>query len=111
MTFPSVVSDLLMFAPSLRRCPVAPVELALSEPAKSTKLATGCQLGSPQCSKESADLIRDTFSVSRFVSTSCLFMVNSRVNTAWDRDDLSKGVFGQMDVKSAASQPTSRSCW
>ena len=39
MTLPSVVSDLLMFAPSLRRCPVAPVELALSEPAKSTRLA------------------------------------------------------------------------
>lgn len=38
MTFPSVVSDLLMFAPSLSRAPVAPVELARSEPARSTKL-------------------------------------------------------------------------
>ena len=38
MTLPSVVKDLLMFAPSLRRCPVAPVELARSEPAKSIKL-------------------------------------------------------------------------
>jgi len=38
MTFPSVVKDLLMFAPSFKRCPVAPVEFALSDPAKSTKL-------------------------------------------------------------------------
>lgn len=38
MTFPSVVSDLLMFAPSFRRCPVAPVEFARSDPAKSIKL-------------------------------------------------------------------------
>ena len=38
MTFPRVVKDLLMFAPSLRRWPVAPVELARSDPARSTKL-------------------------------------------------------------------------
>ena len=38
MTFPSVVSDLFMFAPSLSRVPFAPVESARSEPAKSTKL-------------------------------------------------------------------------
>jgi hypothetical protein len=38
MTFPNVVSDLLMFAPSFSRWPVAPVEFARSEPAKSTKL-------------------------------------------------------------------------
>ena len=38
MTLPSVVSDLLMLAPSLRRVPVAPVESALSLPAKSTRL-------------------------------------------------------------------------
>ena len=38
MTFPSVVSDLLIFAPSFSLVPVAPVESALSEPAKSTRL-------------------------------------------------------------------------
>jgi len=38
MTFPSVVSDLLIFAPSFNLWPVAPVELARSDPAKSTKL-------------------------------------------------------------------------
>lgn len=36
ITFPSVVSDLLIFAPSLSRVPVAPVESARSEPARST---------------------------------------------------------------------------
>lgn len=34
---PRVERDLLMFAPSFNRAPVAPVELALSDPAKSTK--------------------------------------------------------------------------
>ena len=38
ITLPSVVSDLLMLAPSLRRVPLAPVESARSEPAKSTRL-------------------------------------------------------------------------
>lgn len=38
MTFPNVVNDLLMLAPSFRRAPVAPVELALSLPARSTRL-------------------------------------------------------------------------
>ncbi len=38
ITFPKVVSDLLILAPSLSRWPVAPVELARSDPAKSTKL-------------------------------------------------------------------------
>ena len=38
ITFPRVVRDLLMFAPSLRRTPLAPVLSALSDPAKSTKL-------------------------------------------------------------------------
>ena len=52
ITLPSVESDLLMSAPSLSRVPVAPVELARSEPAKSTKL------------------IRDTRSVLRFNSLS-----------------------------------------
>ena len=70
MTFPRVVRDLLMFAPSFNRCPVAPVELARSEPARSTRL------------------MRDTFSVSRLVSTSCLFIVRRRVKTACERDEL-----------------------
>lgn len=38
MTLPRVVSDRLMFAPSLRRAPVAPVASALSLPARSTRL-------------------------------------------------------------------------
>ena len=36
LTFPRVVSDLLIFAPSFSRVPDAPVEFARSEPAKST---------------------------------------------------------------------------
>lgn len=70
MTLPRVVKLLLMFAPSLSRCPVAPVEFARSEPARSIKL------------------IRDTFSVSKLVSLSCLFIVRSKVKTEWDRDEL-----------------------
>jgi hypothetical protein len=38
ITFPRVVNDLLMLAPSLSRVPLAPVESALSLPARSTKL-------------------------------------------------------------------------
>ena len=38
MTLPSVVSDLLMLEPSFSRVPVAPVELARSLPARSTRL-------------------------------------------------------------------------
>lgn len=38
MTRPRVLRDLLMFAPSLSRVPLAPVESALSDPAKSTRL-------------------------------------------------------------------------
>lgn len=37
MTLPRVVSDLLMLAPSFRRVPLAPVESARSDPAKSTR--------------------------------------------------------------------------
>lgn len=37
MTFPKVVRLLLMLAPSFKRVPLAPVESALSEPAKSTR--------------------------------------------------------------------------
>lgn len=37
MTLPSDESDLLMAAPSLRRSPVAPVDSARSEPARSTR--------------------------------------------------------------------------
>lgn len=36
MTFPSVVRLLLILAPSFSRVPLAPVESALSDPAKST---------------------------------------------------------------------------
>lgn len=57
-----------MFAPSFRRVPFAPVESALSEPAKSTKL------------------ILDTFSVVKSVIRSCLCCVKNIVNTACDRE-------------------------
>lgn len=86
MTFPNVVRDLLIFAPSLRRAPVAPVELARSEPAKSTKL-WDYELVRRRCVCNT-HLMRDTFSVSRFESTSCRFIVRITVNTACDRDDL-----------------------
>jgi hypothetical protein len=87
MTLPSVVSDLLMFAPSFRRWPVAPVELARSEPAKSIKLSFRLAFSFPHSSARGrTHLIRDTFSVSRFVSLSCLFIVSSSVNTACDRE-------------------------
>ena len=38
MTFPRVVNDLLIFAPSFNLFPFAPVDSALSLPARSTKL-------------------------------------------------------------------------
>ena len=37
ITFPKVVKLLLMFAPSFSRVPLAPVDSALSEPARSTR--------------------------------------------------------------------------
>ena len=90
MTLPSVVSDLLILAPSLSRCPVAPVELARSEPARSTKLHRS--KARTYYIVYIAHLIRDTFSVSRFVSVSCRFMVSRRVKTACERDDLEMNI-------------------
>ena len=40
ITFPKADKDLLMFAPSFKRSPVAPVLSALSDPAKSTRFIT-----------------------------------------------------------------------
>ena len=37
ITFPKVVKLLLMFAPSFNRVPLAPVDSALSDPARSTR--------------------------------------------------------------------------
>ena len=71
MTRPRVDKERLISAPSLSRAPVAPVEVARSEPARSTRL------------------ILATFSVSIRVSTSCLFWVTVRVKTAWERLDVS----------------------
>jgi hypothetical protein len=53
MTRPRVDNERLISAPSFNRAPTAPVEFARSEPAKSTSI------------------IRETFSVSIPVSTSC----------------------------------------
>jgi hypothetical protein len=53
MTVPRVINERLIFAPSLRVDPVAPVFDALSEPAKSTKLSfalTTCSLVTPPAS-------------------------------------------------------------
>lgn len=71
MTFPSVVRLLLILAPSLRRVPLAPVESARSEPAKSTRE------------------ILLTFSVVREVRVSCRCCVKKIVKTAWDREEVS----------------------
>lgn len=87
MTFPRVVNDLLMFAPSLSRCPVAPVEFARSEPARSTKLYIRLESDAPM-REGSAHLIRDTFSVSKFVARSRFFIVRRSVKTAWEREEL-----------------------
>ena len=67
MIFPKVVSDLLMFAPSFSRWPVAPVEFSRSEPAKLTKLVIDCHLEAHTGAARS-DLMRGTFSVSSLVS-------------------------------------------
>lgn len=92
MTLPRVVRDLLMLAPSLRRWPVAPVELARSEPAKSTRLRLEDVKirfdGRVEEGGVKTDLIRETFSVSRFVSLSCRFIVRRRVKTACEREEL-----------------------
>lgn len=56
---------------SFSRDPVAPVELALSDPAKSTRL------------------MRDTFSASKPVCSSLRRCVTTRVNTACEREDVS----------------------
>lgn len=71
MTFPNVVRLLLIFAPSFKRVPLAPVESARSDPAKSTK-----------------DIL-DTFSVHSCVTSSSFCCVKNIVNTAWDRDEVS----------------------
>jgi hypothetical protein len=78
-----------MFAPSFSRWPVAPVEFARSEPARSTRLA-GFRLECIGNMDKQSYLIRDTFSVSRFVSTSWRIMVSMRVKTACERDDLGR---------------------
>ena len=64
MTFPRVVKDLLMLAPSLSRVPLAPVESARSLPARSTRL------------------ILLTFSVVMLVSASWRFWVKMMLKTA-----------------------------
>lgn len=64
MTFPRVVKLLLILAPSFNLVPFAPVESALSEPAKSTSE------------------ILLTFSVTNPVAESCFCCVKNIVNTA-----------------------------
>ena len=64
MTRPSVDNERLISAPSLSRAPIAPVEFARSEPARSTRL------------------ILETFSVSIPVSTSCRRCVRMTEKTA-----------------------------
>lgn len=64
MTFPRVVKLLLMLAPSFNRVPFAPVESALSDPARST-----------------SDILL-TFSVTKPVVPSCCCCVKNIVKTA-----------------------------
>lgn len=71
MTFPSVVRLLLILAPSFRRVPLAPVESALSDPARSTSE------------------ILLTFSVESSVVLSRRCWVKNMVNTACDRLEVS----------------------
>ena len=66
MTIPRVVRLLLMLDPSLRRSPVAPVLLARSEPARSTKER------------------RDTFTPLTPEAASVMLKVTRMVKTAWD---------------------------
>ena len=65
MTLPRVVRLLLMLAPSFSLVPLAPVDSALSDPARSTR----------------ETLL--TFSAVRPLSWSCLCWVKMMVNTAW----------------------------
>ena len=93
MTLPKVVSDRLILAPSLSRAPVAPVLLARSLPARSTRL----MILKYQLSEDHVDnfptpccyLILATFSVSRLVISSWRFCVRNNVNTACDLEDVS----------------------
>ena len=71
MTFPNVVKLLLIFAPSLSLVPLAPVDSARSEPAKSTN-----------------DILL-TFSAVNPEALSNLCWVKMMVNTAWDREEVS----------------------
>jgi len=71
MTRPSVVSDLLICAPSFRRAPVASVDLARSEPARSTRR------------------IRAVRSMVSSESSEWVICLRRIVKTAWDRDDVS----------------------
>lgn len=68
MTLPRVVRDLLMFAPSRNRVPVAPVDACRSDPARSTRE------------------IFDTFSPTILVEGSRRFWVRMTVKTACDRE-------------------------
>lgn len=71
ITFPRVVKLLLMLAPSFNRVPFAPVESALSDPARST-----------------SDILL-TFSVIKPVILSCCCCVKNIVKTACDLLDVS----------------------
>ena len=58
-----------------------------------------------------AYLMRETFSVSKFVSGSCRFMVRRRVNTACERDDLDSGNASVRHIWDIDVILTSHSCW
>jgi hypothetical protein len=89
----ALVRDLLMLAPSFKVWPVAPVDLARSLPARSTSLREESQRGqalrSGQVLAEVTHEMRETFSASRPVWSSCVFWVKIRVKMACDRDDVS----------------------
>lgn len=68
-----------------RISPLRTCQVNQATPGQIDKSINTCQKFAPR----RTHLIRDTFSVSKFVSTSCLFIVNSSVNTACDREEVS----------------------
>ena len=85
MTFPRVVKLLLIFAPSFSLVPLAPVDSALSDPARSTRDTLLTFVTKIFKSKQKIFAGQLTFSAVRPLSWSCLCWVKMMVKTAWER--------------------------
>mmetsp|Transcript_21814 Transcript_21814/g.77669 ORF Transcript_21814/g.77669 Transcript_21814/m.77669 type:complete len:390 (-) Transcript_21814:504-1673(-) len=111
MTLPSASSDLLMPMPSLSRSPVAPVRLALSDPARSTRRV---QLVTTKSSKSSSGLAPPPGNTStpshhpRGLGKASEWrwhsLVRFKVKTAWDRED---AAFARVGAVARLFAPTS----